>query len=62
MSARELGIPEDKVNVNGGAIALGHPVGMSGARIALHLALELSGAAAGSVPRRCAAAVGRATR
>ncbi len=40
-SARELGIPEDKVNVNGGAIALGHPVGMSGARITLHLALEL---------------------
>jgi acetyl-CoA C-acetyltransferase len=40
-SARELGIPEDKVNVNGGAIALGHPVGMSGARIVLHLALEL---------------------
>ena len=40
-SARELGIDEDKVNVNGGAIALGHPVGMSGARIALHLALEL---------------------
>ena len=41
VSARELGIPEEKVNVNGGAIALGHPVGMSGARIALHLALEL---------------------
>jgi acetyl-CoA C-acetyltransferase len=40
-SARELGIPEDKVNVNGGAIAIGHPVGMSGARIVLHLALEL---------------------
>ena len=40
-SARELGIPDDKVNVNGGAIALGHPVGMSGARIVLHLALEL---------------------
>ncbi|HEX6518333.1 MAG TPA: acetyl-CoA C-acetyltransferase [Nocardioidaceae bacterium] len=40
-SARELGIPDEKVNVNGGAIALGHPVGMSGARIALHLALEL---------------------
>jgi len=40
-SARELGIAEDKVNVNGGAIALGHPVGMSGARIVLHLALEL---------------------
>jgi acetyl-CoA C-acetyltransferase len=40
-SARELGLSDDKVNVNGGAIALGHPVGMSGTRIALHLALEL---------------------
>jgi acetyl-CoA C-acetyltransferase len=43
-SMRELGIDGDgidRVNVNGGAIALGHPVGMSGARIALHLALEL---------------------
>jgi acetyl-CoA C-acetyltransferase len=32
-SARELGIDEDKLNVNGGAIALGHPFGMTGARI-----------------------------
>jgi acetyl-CoA C-acetyltransferase len=40
-SMRELGIGPDIVNVNGGAIALGHPIGMSGARIALHLALEL---------------------
>ena len=40
-SMRDLGLDEDKVNVNGGAIALGHPVGMSGARIVLHLALEL---------------------
>jgi acetyl-CoA C-acetyltransferase len=40
-SMRELELSEDKVNVNGGAIALGHPIGMSGARIALHLALEL---------------------
>ncbi len=40
-SVRDLGIDEDRVNVNGGAIALGHPIGMSGARIALHLALEL---------------------
>jgi acetyl-CoA C-acetyltransferase len=40
-SARQLGVSEDKVNVNGGAIAVGHPVGMSGARIVLHLALEL---------------------
>lgn len=41
VSADELGVPEDKVNVNGGAISMGHPVGMSGARIVLHLALEL---------------------
>jgi acetyl-CoA C-acetyltransferase len=40
-SMRELGVGPDIVNVNGGAIALGHPIGMSGARIALHLALEL---------------------
>jgi acetyl-CoA C-acetyltransferase len=40
-SMRDLGLDEDRVNVNGGAIALGHPIGMSGARIALHLALEL---------------------
>jgi acetyl-CoA C-acetyltransferase len=40
-STAQLGISEDIVNVNGGAIALGHPIGASGARIALHLALEL---------------------
>ena len=40
-SARLLGVPLDRVNVNGGAIALGHPIGMSGARLALTLALEL---------------------
>lgn len=40
-STAELGISADIVNVNGGAIALGHPIGASGARIALHLALEL---------------------
>ncbi|MBU2696740.1 MULTISPECIES: acetyl-CoA C-acetyltransferase [Pimelobacter] len=40
-SARALGLDEDKVNVNGGAIAIGHPLGASGARITLHLALEL---------------------
>src|SRR3954464_10914945 len=40
-STRELGIDAAKVNVNGGAIALGHPIGASGARIALSLALEL---------------------
>jgi acetyl-CoA C-acetyltransferase len=40
-STRELGLDPRKVNANGGAIAMGHPLGMSGARIALHLALEL---------------------
>ncbi|WP_199484927.1 acetyl-CoA C-acetyltransferase [Actinomadura craniellae] len=40
-SMRELGVSPEQVNVNGGAIALGHPVGMSGARIVLHLAHEL---------------------
>jgi 3-oxoadipyl-CoA thiolase len=38
---RELGIDEDKVNVNGGAIAIGHPLGMSGARLAVTLLHEL---------------------
>ena len=41
VSARELGLSDEVVNPNGGAIALGHPVGMSGARLALTLALEL---------------------
>ncbi|MCZ7418765.1 acetyl-CoA C-acetyltransferase [Verrucosispora sp. WMMA2121] len=40
-SIRDLGVSPDKVNVNGGAIALGHPIGMSGARLVLTLALEL---------------------
>ncbi|BBZ03384.1 putative acetyl-CoA acetyltransferase [Mycolicibacterium chitae] len=40
-STKELGVDPAKVNVNGGAIAVGHPIGMSGARIALHVALEL---------------------
>jgi acetyl-CoA C-acetyltransferase len=40
-SMRDLGVGPGRVNVNGGAIAIGHPIGMSGARIALHLAHEL---------------------
>ena len=40
-SMRELGITDEVTNVNGGAIALGHPIGMSGTRLALHLLLEL---------------------
>jgi acetyl-CoA C-acetyltransferase len=41
VSIAELGIDPERVNVNGGAISLGHPIGMSGARIVLHLANEL---------------------
>jgi acetyl-CoA C-acetyltransferase len=40
-SMRDLGVDPDRVNVNGGAIAIGHPLGASGARIALHLIYEL---------------------
>jgi acetyl-CoA C-acetyltransferase len=40
-STRQLGLDPAIVNVNGGAIALGHPIGMSGTRLALTLALEL---------------------
>jgi acetyl-CoA C-acetyltransferase len=40
-STRDLGVSPERVNVNGGAIALGHPVGMSGARLVLTLAQEL---------------------
>jgi acetyl-CoA C-acetyltransferase len=40
-SMRELEMDAENVNVNGGAIALGHPIGMSGARLALHLIYEL---------------------
>ncbi|GFG75138.1 acetyl-CoA C-acetyltransferase [Mycobacterium botniense] len=41
-STRELGVDPEIVNINGGAIAVGHPLGMSGARITLHAALELA--------------------
>jgi acetyl-CoA C-acetyltransferase len=40
-AVRQLGVPLDKVNIHGGAIALGHPVGQSGARLIVHLAHEL---------------------
>jgi len=40
-SMRDLGVGSDKVNVNGGAIAIGHPIGASGARLAVHLCYEL---------------------
>ena len=38
---KELGIPEEKINVNGGAIALGHPIGASGTRILVTLIHEM---------------------
>jgi len=38
---RELGIPLDKVNVNGGAVAIGHPIGASGARVLITLIYEM---------------------
>jgi acetyl-CoA C-acetyltransferase len=41
VSTEKLGISEDIVNVDGGAIALGHPIGASGARLVVHLAYEL---------------------
>ncbi|MCF5398397.1 acetyl-CoA C-acetyltransferase, partial [Pseudomonas syringae] len=41
VAMRELGIPHDKVNVNGGACALGHPIGASGARIIVTLLAAL---------------------
>ena len=40
-SAKELGIPMEKLNVNGGALAIGHPLGATGARLVLSLAHEL---------------------
>ena len=40
-SIKRLGIDDSRLNVNGGAIALGHPIGMSGARLVLHLMYEL---------------------
>jgi acetyl-CoA C-acetyltransferase len=40
-SIKDLDISLDIVNVNGGAIAIGHPIGASGPRLVLHLALEL---------------------
>lgn len=41
-SVKDLGIPMDIVNIHGGAVALGHPIGASGARLALHAAMELA--------------------
>ena len=60
-SIRMLEIDEEKVNVNGGAVALGHPIGASGARILGSLASSCGAVAARAVPRS-APARPRATR
>jgi acetyl-CoA acyltransferase len=39
--ARTLGIPDEKLNVNGGAIALGHPLGCTGAKLSTQLLFEM---------------------
>ena len=61
---RQLGLPDDAehVNPNGGAIALGHPLGMSGARLALTVAHQLETTAASARSPPCASASGRASR
>ena len=57
---RELGLDPERVNVNGGAIAIGHPLGMSGARLVVTLLHELRAAAAATAWRRSASASARA--
>ncbi|BAS11119.1 probable acetyl-CoA acetyltransferase [Arthrobacter sp. Hiyo4] len=47
-SAKDLGIETDRINTDGGAIALGHPIGASGARLVLHQALALQRAGGGT--------------
>ena len=61
--ARELGLDEDKLNVNGGAIAIGHPLGATGVRLAVTLARELQArAACATASPRPASAAARASR
>jgi acetyl-CoA C-acetyltransferase len=61
-SAKMLGADEEKVNVNGGAVALGHPIGASGARILGTMVHELRRNGGGLGSRRSARAAARATR
>ena len=61
--ARELGLDEDKLNVNGGAIAIGHPLGATGVRLAVTLARELQALRrCATASRRPASAAARASR
>ncbi len=57
---RELGLDHERVNVNGGAIAIGHPLGMSGARLVVTLLHELAAAAAATASPPSASAWARA--
>lgn len=59
--ARELGVPLGKVNVNGGGIALGHPIGATGTKLTATLLNELERSGGGSGCRRCARVGGRRT-
>jgi acetyl-CoA C-acetyltransferase len=52
----KLGIPDDKLNVSGGSISIGHPYGMTGARCTAHLMYEASAAAPSTVSSPCASA------
>ena len=61
-STRLLGADEEQVNVNGGAVALGHPIGASGGRILRRSSTSCAATAAGSASRRSAPAAARATR
>ena len=56
---RELGLDPARVNVNGGAIAIGHPLGMSGARLVVSCCSSSAAAAAATAWRRCASAWAR---
>lgn len=60
VSTAKLGVPEDIVNTEGGAIALGHPLGASGTRLVLHLSHALRRRGAAPASRPCAAAEARA--
>ena len=59
--ARALDLDEDKLNVNGGAIAIGHPLGATGVRLAVTVARELKRAGCATASRRPASAAGRAS-
>ena len=59
---KELGWDAERVNVNGGAIALGHPIGASGCRILVSLLYEMQRRGVNRGWRCCASAAGRAWR